>query len=118
MNIGTDISFTKLESLGLNSLCSTSLVNVELPGTVETIPTNCFIYSDSLKTVTLNEGTATIEDGVFEDCPVLEKVVIPASVTTIDEDAFDSDTTATIYAPAGSYAETYASEHGIKFQAQ
>ena len=118
IDIGTDINFQKLETLETYSLCATSLVNVELPGAIETIPINCLGYSNNLKTVTLNEGTVTIEEGVFYDCPVLEKVVIPASVTTIDEDAFDSETTATIYAPAGSYAETYAREHGIKFQAQ
>ena len=47
----------------------------------------------------------------------LEKVLIPASVTEIGEDAFKDCEKLTIFAPGGSYAETYAGENGIHFSA-
>ena len=49
-------------------------------------------------------------------------VIIPASVTEIDKEAFTSawkpSCSAVIHAPAGSYAEHYAKEKNIQFAVQ
>lgn len=44
-------------------------------------------------------------------------MTIPASVTEIQDWAFQNCESLTIYAPAGSYAEQYARENNIKFEA-
>lgn len=49
----------------------------------------------------------------FSGSQYLEQVSIPASVTSIDEFAFGMNYPNTIYCEAGSYAETYAKNHGI-----
>jgi hypothetical protein len=50
------------------------------------------------------------------NCPSLESVVIPSSVTNIldERGAFEKCEKVKIYTPKGSYAEKYAKEHGIK----
>ena len=45
-------------------------------------------------------------------------VIIPDSVKTIGDDAFDNCENPTIHALAGSYAETYPTEHNIPFVAE
>lgn len=44
-------------------------------------------------------------------------VTIPESVTEIEDFAFDGCKKLTIHAPAGSAAEQYAKENGIRFEA-
>ena len=46
------------------------------------------------------------------------EVAIPAGVTRIEDGAFDDCPNLTIHAPAGSYAETYAKENNIRFEAE
>lgn len=55
---------------------------------------------------------AIFTDEVFED---LTDIIIPASVTEIEQSAFDRCPNVTIHTPAGSYAETYAREQGIPY---
>ena len=73
-----------------------------------------------IKSVTISEGIKKIEDGAFNWCESLVRVVIPASVCEIDTLVFSSRNSRkklTIHAPAGSYAERYAKENGIRFSA-
>lgn len=48
-------------------------------------------------------------------CDDLTEVIIPASVTSIGNDAFYGE--ATIYGEAGSEAQRYAEENGFPFKA-
>ncbi|MCR5608444.1 MAG: leucine-rich repeat protein [Lachnospiraceae bacterium] len=68
--------------------------------------------------ITYEEGITEIEDPLYL-LPELKSVYIPNSVVRIHEDAFGDDADfknqVTIYGVKGSYAETYANEHGIKF---
>lgn len=54
-----------------------------------------------------------IGEMTFWDCDILEKVMIPASVTEISYDAFMDSYNVTIVAESGSYAETFAAENDI-----
>lgn len=59
----------------------------------------------------------TIGAGAFERRNEITDITIPANVTTIAWFAFDDCTNMTIHAPAGSYAEQYAKENNIPFDA-
>lgn len=50
----------------------------------------------------------------FKDCAALREIYLPASVSFIDETAFDGCSDQLIfYVQSGSYAETFAREHGF-----
>ena len=82
-----------------------------------------FFNCASLRTVILGDGLETLGEMALAGNVSLEKVRIPASLTSIsDEDAegmfYGSRKYLTIYGEAGSYIETYAAEQGIAFQAE
>lgn len=47
-----------------------------------------FYGCDGLKTVTFQEGMATIPNGLFANCPGLETIVIPDTVTIVEAQGF------------------------------
>ena len=74
-------------------------------------------YYGSQKDIIIPDSVTSIGDMAFKDCSSLTSVVIPDSVTSIGNGAFKG-CRLTIYAPAGSYAETYAKrENNIRFVA-
>ena len=74
--------------------------------------------SSALITVDIEYGVHTIGESTFMCCSSMEKIVIPETITEIGADAFYGCSKLTIYAPAGSYAETYAKENNIPFVAE
>jgi hypothetical protein len=80
-------------------------------------------------TIVLRDGVKVLKDFSFSCCTNISDIVIPASVTEICPNAFafieprkvwngekyDVVWPFAIHAPAGSYAEQYANEHGISF---
>ena len=115
-----------------------ALTAVEVPDSVTTLETYAFSSCDSLSDVSLGTGITEIPQYAFYGCPSLQKVTIPyrvteisgyafanctglteitipQSVTTIASTAFSYPDKLTIYGVAGSYAETYANDHSIKF---
>ena len=99
-----------------------SLTQVRIPGTVSVIREDLFNSCSKLQSVILEDGVTEIENGIFTWCSGLKELHIPGSVTKIDEYLFfgvwDIAEKLTIYAPAGSYAETYAKKHGFAFIAE
>lgn len=71
----------------------------------------------SIQTMTIPSGYTTIETEAFAGLGQVYRVVIPASVNNIADDAFSrcDKNKLTIVAPYGSYAEQYAIEHGIQY---
>ena len=65
---------------------------------------------------TAGSGVQIIEDYAFANCPHLWQIYIPASVTSIGEQAFeDCSDELIIYGADGSYAQEYAEQFGIPF---
>lgn len=73
----------------------------------------------NLREVVLNDGLERIGPVAFAVCENLVSLEIPASVTEIDHMAFYAQPESfTIVGEAGSYAEQYAKENNITFQAK
>ncbi len=70
-----------------------------------------------VRVVTIPSTVTHIGWFAFYGCTVLETVVLPASVSTIDYGAFDVCPALTIHAPAGSYGEAYAKAYGVAWVA-
>ena len=68
-------------------------------------------YRPITNILTLPASLTTIESEAFTGLGNVDAVSIPATVTSIAEDAFDAGIV--IIAPAGSYAETWANDHGF-----
>lgn len=78
----------------------------------------------ALETVRLPDTVETLYDETFNNCSSLKDIYIPASVTLIECDEEDGtgalsgcSDKLTIHGVAGSYAESWAAEHGIAFAA-
>lgn len=69
----------------------------------------------SLKAVEVPEGTEIIDELALANCPVLQTVYIPGTVTEINSHAFDGSADFTIYGETGSAAELYANANQIPF---
>lgn len=132
----------KLKTLGGSAFGNcTSLIQIEIPKSVavlgaggfencvqlhkitlspkiKKIPMNAFAGCTALTEITLPEKCREIEFFAFNRCWNLQAVHIGADVKSIGYEAFDNCPSVTIYAPAGSYAETWAKEHNIPFVAE
>lgn len=95
----------------------TSLEYVVLDGAVSRLRDSMFKDCTKLKAVYLSNKVNTILGNVFYRCTSLEKLYIPANVTKIDKTAFSGCGALKIYGKAGSYAQTFASENHIPFEA-
>ena len=72
--------------------------------------------SPSLKSVTISNGVCRIDWFAFCDCPNLESITVPSTVTSIGYSAFPSDAKRlTVYCHGGSFAESYAKSYGLNY---
>lgn len=108
---------------GVSALGETILLNsdkietVNIAGSVKSIGADCFQNCEKLRSVTLGEGIETIGSGSFSEIPLVNSIKIPASVKTIEDGAFLSNSdNFKLIGKAGSAAQTYAEENGIKFE--
>ena len=100
--------------------CS-GLEEVVFPQSLTLMEYGAFYHCSGLQEVRLPEGLTQIDHCAFADCTNLTKIYIPASVRNIGEgtdEVFYQCANLTIYAPAGSYAETYAKKNNIPFVAE
>lgn len=116
----TEIAMPQSVSLlGVNVFqnCS-ALSKVILSSKIKKIPMNTFARCTALTEITIPEKCREIEFFAFDGCQNLRAVHISAAVKSIGYEAFDNCPNLTIYAPAGSYAETWAIGHKIPFVAE
>ena len=106
--------------MGQGAYAATATVDdIEYEYTVGESTATVSAYSGSSAFVTIPETVEEIGMFAFADCSQLQKVVFcGAGEIEIDETAFERSEKIVIYAPAGSYAETYAKEHNIPFVAE
>lgn len=89
---------------------------IVLPDTVTYITAEAFAGCSSLTTVMLGANLRSVESAAFSACTALTEITIPATVTNIDKNAFIGCTAlTTIKGTAGSKAESFAKEAGLKF---
>lgn len=106
-----------LEKIEIGAFCMSGLTNIVIPSSVKTIGVQAFTTCENLVKVEMEAGVSSIEECAFEACPNLQEAILPASVTEIGLRAFNQCEKLTIYAPAGSAAEAYATEDEIPFEA-
>lgn len=116
------------------------LTDVKMSNTVQTIESGAFLNCNELEQIVLSNNLQTLGDSAFQGCTMLKNVIVPYKVTTINSNTFKDCTKleqvtilenvseisknafsyfdeVTIYGIVGSYAQTYANENNIKFQA-
>ena len=91
---------------------SGSIYVLRLPGQLREIGEGAF-EGIAATHVVIRSGAVSIGSRAFAGCPNLRMVVIPDSVTSIAADTFDGSAHVTISCSSGSYAESFAVEHGI-----
>ena len=69
----------------------------------------------SLENVVIPDGVKLLDNGVFELCPALKNVQMPAKLSYIATTAFKESTDATYSVVAGSLAETWAKNKGFNY---
>lgn len=74
----------------IDAFNSASMPTINIPNGVTSLPSYCFGYCYSLKTVTGGKGLIEIGQNAFSNCNSLESFEIPAGVTEIGEQAFYS----------------------------
>ena len=92
-----------------------ALTSVKLGSGITAIPASTFEHCDVLESIVIPRRVTTIGNSAFKDCVKFTAITIPRSVTSIGSTAFSYPAKMTIYGVAGTYAETYANDNGIKF---
>ena len=92
-----------------------ALTSVKLGSGITTIPASTFEHCDVLESIVIPRRVTTIGNNAFKDCVKFTSITIPRSMTSIGSTAFSYPAKMTIYGVAGTYAETYANDNGIKF---
>lgn len=105
-----------VDTIATSTFSNNSIIKaVVIPETVEIIGAYAFYGCTNLESVIIPSSVTAIKAATFYGCGNLTEVIIPASVTQIAANAFNECENLTIIGESGSYAETYAQEHGINF---
>ncbi|HEP1818309.1 TPA: leucine-rich repeat protein [Streptococcus suis] len=94
---------------------SPDLETVKLPKELKRLGGYLFEGNEKMTLLVLPDKVESIDVNAFVNMPNLEKVYIPASVNSIGENLIFNPNT-TFYVAAGSYAERYMQEHGIRYE--
>lgn len=89
------------------------ITSVTIGSGIKSVPANAFKNMSSITYVSLPKGLLTIGDNAFTGCR-LNGLMLPDTITSIGENAIDAGTKIT--GIPGSFAETYASAHGMPFR--
>lgn len=92
-----------------------SITEVRLPSSLISIEERGFAKCKMLTCFILPEGLERIEKEAFSSCIGLRTIWIPGSVKIIHPSAFARGSQLKIYAPSGSYAESFAKQLRFRF---
>lgn len=95
-----------------------SLTEVSFPSGLKVVEPGAFGGCVSLTNIAFQDGLTTLGDEAFARCDALSSVELPASVEEIGRRSFPRNADLVIRGVAGSYAETFAAETGIPFEAR
>ena len=102
------------------------LAELQLPESLKEIGGSAFFGCAALEELTIPEGVREIKEGTFTGCKKLSRLYLPASIESIkpgtrsrhsETRTFFGCENLVIYAPEGSYAQKYALENNIPFEA-
>lgn len=111
------VNAPKMYNVLFNLTTTNPTPDLILPSSLTAIEDEAF-SGGAFTSVVLPDGAASIGRRAFADCPKLAYIYIPASVTSIDENAFDGAEGLTIFGAPESAASEYAGQHGFTFAAQ
>lgn len=106
---------TSIGSYAFENYKGLTNLDITIPSSVTRIGEYAFNGCSGLSNISIPEGVESIEYAAFSSCSGLTSITIPPSVMYIGEEVFNGCNDVTIYGKAGSYAEAYADEKGIKF---
>lgn len=120
-NIVVPDSVTDISAWAFNTC--TKLESVTLPQKLKTLSSGMF-QQTSLKQLVVPQNVERIEDYIFNEHPQstspwytpIKSVVIPSSVTEINDNAFAFCDDVTLLCVQGSYAEDWAKKHDVAFK--
>ena len=78
----------ELESLGTKAFYGSNLKSITIPGKIGSIAGNTFEECHLLESVIIEEGIKSMGNEVFENCQSLKSVTIPESVSVMGDKAF------------------------------
>lgn len=97
----------------LLALCGASAeVSIKLPAKLRVIGAESFAGLSGMEHVVLPEGVTKIDSRAFADTGLTE-ITLPSSLTYIADDAFENAPLASVNAEVGSYAYSWAVNHGF-----
>lgn len=107
-----------LESLGERAFqyCDV-LADVDLGAGLKVIPKYCFYEDPDLQKVILPYQFTTVNASAFANCTKLTDITFNRNVSSVDASALSYKDKTTIHGVKGTYAETFASDNGFKFEA-
>ena len=107
-----------LESLGERAFqyCDV-LADVDLGAGLKVIPKYCFYEDPALQKVILPYQFTTVNASAFANCTKLTDITFNRNVSSVDASALSYKDKTTIHGVKGTYAETFASDNGFKFEA-
>ena len=85
-----------------------------LPTDITAIEANAF-EGAAMTAVSIPDGCGTIGDYAFQDCASLTQIRIPAGCA-LGTDVFDGCGLVYVFGQAGSPAEAYCAENGLKYR--
>jgi hypothetical protein len=115
---------TTVTSIGSTAFCNCdALTEITIPGNVKSIGQQAFDFCQKLTTITLEEGVTKLGFIAIRNAPRLKKVVIPKSLTGIEQPyntssyMFDGCPNMVLYVVCGSYGYSYAQSRGLSYNA-
>ena len=86
-----------IETIGEYAFARTGITSLVIPDNVKEIEEGAFHDCERLERIEIGSGLVYIDRRIFDYCLSLKTVIIPASVTAIDQDAFDNCDISDVY---------------------